>query len=403
MASLTRQELYELVWAEAVSRVAERFSLSGAGLRKICLRNNIPLPPRGHWAKVAAGKRVKRPPLPEPEEAAQRVLLPERREGTESQPERSFEDIPLVAQRKRFEADPKNKIAVRDGAKLSHPWARELKQRLKEAKPNYRGFLEAQAMDHLVKVEVSANAAERALGIVDALGRALEKRRIEVVGVPNMSYGYPRYREGRFVVEDVHLRIRLVERSRRKEKPKSKSARPASIWDRDYRYTYEPTGVLRLTLIGEDSRWSSVERELRDKAKDPLEQNLNQVLVLATEIAAEIRQRRLDREEANRRYEAERARRQELQRRKDEEAARLRALEELAERRWRAVKLRELIAAAEAAGVPPGPPGAPSEIAAWLEWASEHAASLDPLTQPAGNKSDLDNLLASGGEDRDDN
>ncbi len=218
-----------------------------------------------------------------------------------------------------------------------------------------------------------------------------------------MSYGYPRYREGRFVVEDVHLRIRLVERSRRKEKPKSKSARPASIWDRDYRYTYEPTGVLRLTLIGEDSRWSSVERELRDKAKDPLEQNLNQVLVLATEIAAEIRQRRLDREEANRRYEAERARRQELQRRKDEEAARLRALEELAERRWRAVKLRELIAAAEAAGVPPGPPGAPSELAAWLEWASEHAASLDPLTQPAGNKSDLDNLLASGGEDRDDN
>src|SRR5690606_36536361 len=110
MASLTRQELYELVWAEAVSRVAERFSLSGAGLRKICLRNNIPLPPRGHWAKVAAGQKVTRPSLPEPREAGRRVQMPESREGPASQPKQVLDELPPVAQRRRFEADPKNRV-----------------------------------------------------------------------------------------------------------------------------------------------------------------------------------------------------------------------------------------------------------------------------------------------------
>lgn len=396
MASLTRQELYELIWAEAVSRVAERFSLSGTGLRKLCLRNSIPLPPRGYWAKVAAGRKVERPPLPEPREAGRRVRIPEGRGGLGLQPKRGLDDLPLVAQRKSFEADPKNRIEVRDGTKQSHPWARELKQRLKEAKPNYRGFLEAQAVDHLVKVEVSAGVVGRVLAIVDALGRAVDRRQIEVVGVRNMTYGYPRYREGRFVVEGAHLRFRLVEMSKRKEKARSASARPASTWDRDYRYAYEPTGVLRLTLIGEDPKWYSVERVLRDKTKEPLEQNLNQVLVLAAEIAAEIRQRRIEREEASRRYEADRVRKQELQRRKDEEAAQVRALEELAERRWRAVKLRELIAAAEEAGVAPGLPGAPLELTAWLEWASAHADFLDPLTR-LGKVDDSPNEGPAGG------
>ena len=37
--------------------------MSGRGLGKLCERYGIPVPPRGYWAKKAAGKRVFRPPL----------------------------------------------------------------------------------------------------------------------------------------------------------------------------------------------------------------------------------------------------------------------------------------------------------------------------------------------------
>ncbi|RKP47508.1 hypothetical protein [Trinickia fusca] len=58
-----RESLYEEVWSEAVSKVAKKYRISDVGLRKICINLNIPLPPAGHWAKVSAGKAVKRPAL----------------------------------------------------------------------------------------------------------------------------------------------------------------------------------------------------------------------------------------------------------------------------------------------------------------------------------------------------
>jgi hypothetical protein len=61
---LSRQALYELVWATPVRTLAQRFNISDVGLRKACQRSHIPLPPAGYWAKVAAGKKVMQPALP---------------------------------------------------------------------------------------------------------------------------------------------------------------------------------------------------------------------------------------------------------------------------------------------------------------------------------------------------
>ncbi|MCZ2900951.1 hypothetical protein [Burkholderia thailandensis] len=58
-----RESLYEEVWSEAVSKVAKKYQISDVGLRKICISLNVPVPPAGYWAKVSAGKTVKRPPL----------------------------------------------------------------------------------------------------------------------------------------------------------------------------------------------------------------------------------------------------------------------------------------------------------------------------------------------------
>jgi hypothetical protein len=60
----TRHQLYELVWAGPISTLAKSLGVSDVGLAKVCRRSDIPLPPRGHWAKLNAGKGVTKTPLP---------------------------------------------------------------------------------------------------------------------------------------------------------------------------------------------------------------------------------------------------------------------------------------------------------------------------------------------------
>ena len=59
-----RQELFDLVWSEPTRTIAKRLGISDVGLAKACRRADLLLPPRGYWAKLAAGKTVKKPQLP---------------------------------------------------------------------------------------------------------------------------------------------------------------------------------------------------------------------------------------------------------------------------------------------------------------------------------------------------
>jgi hypothetical protein len=55
-ADLTR--MYRSVWSKPVGSVAKELGISGRGLAKICARFEIPVPPRGYWAKLAAAKHT---------------------------------------------------------------------------------------------------------------------------------------------------------------------------------------------------------------------------------------------------------------------------------------------------------------------------------------------------------
>ena len=61
---VSREALYEEVWTDAVTVVAPRYDLSDVGLVKICKKLGIPVPPRGYWAKVKAGRPTRKVPLP---------------------------------------------------------------------------------------------------------------------------------------------------------------------------------------------------------------------------------------------------------------------------------------------------------------------------------------------------
>ena len=64
MVQYTRETLYEEVWNEPVSTVAKKYGVSDVAIHKICKSMDIPVPPRGYWAKKRAGQKVQKTPLP---------------------------------------------------------------------------------------------------------------------------------------------------------------------------------------------------------------------------------------------------------------------------------------------------------------------------------------------------
>ena len=65
---LSRKELYDKVWSIPMTQLAKEFNLSDNGLRKICKKYVIPLPPVGYWQKLQYGKKVVKSNLPKVEE-----------------------------------------------------------------------------------------------------------------------------------------------------------------------------------------------------------------------------------------------------------------------------------------------------------------------------------------------
>ncbi len=63
--TLTRNELFDLVWSTPMNKLSARFALSNAALAKLCERFHIPRPPQGHWARMAWNHTSDRPLLPD--------------------------------------------------------------------------------------------------------------------------------------------------------------------------------------------------------------------------------------------------------------------------------------------------------------------------------------------------
>lgn len=63
MSRYDRATLYEQVWSQPVQEVAKSYGISGVRLGKVCRKLQVPVPPRGYWARVQNGYSVAKPPL----------------------------------------------------------------------------------------------------------------------------------------------------------------------------------------------------------------------------------------------------------------------------------------------------------------------------------------------------
>jgi len=72
-STITREQLYELVWSMPMTRAAKELDVSDVMLGRVCRERDVPCPPRGYWAALRSEKKRSQfiqPPLPTHAESA---------------------------------------------------------------------------------------------------------------------------------------------------------------------------------------------------------------------------------------------------------------------------------------------------------------------------------------------
>lgn len=369
---VTRKLLYDQVWSDPMCHVSKRYGISDVGLAKICRKHNIPCPPRGYWAKKGAGQSPKQLPLPDPGDNS-RIEI---RELCDSP------DEPVLSQElQRQFADENGKpfqFDLRDHLRGSHSLISEANQQLQTSRQDENGLIilpEKFPLD----LRVSKSMLRRSLFVMDALLRAFESHGDTVSSGPCV------------VLLNVPVRFGISEalEAHREEVESADLTGRYEFNHNRFRSKRVPSGRLTFQIRDHKEFWVGKCRQAwRDSPKQPLEQRLESIIAGVLAFAARVRQREVElRSEEEARAAAALRRQEEAKQRAIRQAAikaeHKRFGDLMAESvRWQQSKtLREYILAAKQTHIDTNgsiEPG--SEMEKWLDWASQQADWLDPLT-----------------------
>jgi hypothetical protein len=343
---LTRQQLYERVWKEPVSRISPTLGISDVGLAKACRAHGIPLPGRGHWAKKAAGKTVAQPALPKQTNSSYGEMLAfPGPSSTSTKPADAEAPHPLVA----FECEPANLIVVPEELPVRHALLRSTREYWRVTAR--RDFNWSQTVPPHFNIPVSKKLRPRALRILQALFDALGSR----------GHGVERGKRGEINALVLGEKCELVLR----ERMRRSGDRPGDLVG---------AGELEMRVdrrFGKRSIW-------RDSDKYRLEQLLNKVMVGLLEAATAEKAFRANQERQQAEAAEAERRRIEADKRQREHDHELRRLNQLLDAVKRHDEMKALLARVTTAA---GDVRKDSLLAEWLQRFRGHVDALDVLAR----------------------
>jgi hypothetical protein len=363
---LTREKLYEEIWTEPMTVVARRYNMSDVGLAKNCKKMNIPKPGLGYWAKIQAGQKIPRTPLP--------PLAPNGYDSIWVIELSDKEQAKKLAQTKEsaIEKFPVDKIEPDSILTNPHRLINEANEALskKSVKADERGILITSKK--ILDISVTQSSLERALLIMDALVKAMTKYGISIHVGENTNLTV----DGETI--DLSLSER-IKRSDHKETPEEVAARERytkAIGNGRYvpypiipRYDYHPTGVLTIKL--------GQQRTFNDTNSTRLEDRLAEIISCLFNLAADIKARRIERERKEEIARQKEERRQQLIKRVKQEKEDFENLEKNAKNWKRSQRIYEYINAVEQNALATG--GMTDELRTWIKWARAKADWLNPM------------------------
>ena len=171
--SFIREQLHEAIWTTPCVKLAAELGISDVALAKTCRRLGIPRPPRGYWARVAAGEKTRSEQLPAamPGQSPQVTFHVEANLANRQQ----WAANHLLAATHAVECDA---VELPPEGNELHPIAEKHRQVLEKARPGELEFVSVRGKA-LFACEMSVVLVPRFAGILHALLCELEDRDYE--------------------------------------------------------------------------------------------------------------------------------------------------------------------------------------------------------------------------------
>lgn len=335
-----REELYNDVWEQPLTKLQAKYGVSNVAIGKACRKLKVPLPGRGYWAKLAAGHKLKRLPLPEFKDApiVQRMK-------TEATPKPTPDSSdPELAQIARVRSQP---LTLRTE---QHKLVQSSAGLLRRARTDEYGRTEPPS-DRCLNIRVSKEFLDRALTLMSTIVFALEENGFPVKTEQGSTSAH-------IFGQDIKFAIR--------EDLKVKERRTAN----GLPHIYERSGnlVFEISAYAEGcrKRWADTKTQ---RVENMLADYVAGLMLVARTV-------RIWEEEHKRwhdEWERERRERDEYKRLSEELDTRLAG--------WQKAKqIREFVAAVKRFYSANGEPTSPdSPRGEWISWALRRADDFDPL------------------------
>jgi hypothetical protein len=370
--NITREELYRQVWATPMSRLGMQYGISGNGLKKICVRLNVPYPPRGYWAKLGGGKSVRQMPLPQPLAGTpiQVVITPTPLPTARG---RAPELDPDTAERLCEASVKTSGITVPATLRRPHrtiaDWITKREREISDARRDHSRYGVAFQPKPFTSLE------RRRQRFLSTLLKEAEKLGYKVRGEAphNLTLEV-----GRDKVEfTLHERIKQMRRPITPEEKKGYSS------NQKWRQDRIPTGELIFAL--KTYLGPALKREWRDDGDRPIETQIGNIIAVLTVAAPILEKRRLEAEEAQRRRWEEEKRCREERERQDQDRNRWRRFVQFA-KQWKDAQLAgSFLAELKRQSVDAEGEYGERPIAEWISWAEQCCDAFDPTHWNVGD------------------
>lgn len=366
--------MYRIVWSTPAIQLAKEFGISDVALKKTCKRMGVPNPPRGYWAKLAAGQQTAQDPLPPVKDGQ----LTEFRFNVEANIKRREAWQKPIPRSKEQPLPMGNPIHLQASDGELHRLAKRALATLQKGKPEDDGRIRIKDQE-LPSILVSAAMGDRLTKSLDALFRLLESRGITLQPHEDRWNPCLLFSKGpdslRLFIEEPLIQVR-------REPTQEDKLRPSSTWQLTSTHL---AGHLAFTLEGPRGlsgrkHWSETERK-------PLEDVLFAVVLRMEQLFESFEVKRVEEIERERRWAEEKRRRAEEEKVREHNDA----LEKIARKRarnlWKAAEwwkihqdILSFIEECENRWKDSGEGPISDDQVSWLVWAKECAEDMSPFT-----------------------
>lgn len=380
---LTRQQLYDMIWERAVSKVAPELGISDVALRKQCVKHAIPLPDATYWGRLHAGRPIKRKPLgAAPKGVSDRIVIDAR--AKPPAPESMEEAIAIAKQ---------SVDAVVVPEKL-HPLVAKTLTAAKKATLDLNGAIKDLGPE-VFRIRAHPDTLERVGTFINTLvHHALARRHRFASGREGIEMIVDDEAIGFIVNQTIRRSNHIVteEEKERRDRWDAKHRNDWHNWDkRPYipPYDFKSTGEMSIEIDGW-AQYAGEQRRFADTRTRKIDGRVDEILVSFAAFAAG---RKIARREAE-----ERARLEEIARQRRAEQARLAKLEEdrvkFLEGKLAQVQERDRLAAFLASLGDGSLDGQGAAYQAFLQWSRKRLDGMNARLTPEAIARDLDGIEA---------